>query len=204
MLVKTQRIYVGVVKHTLYLSIFWKETHCKKIPSQRYHQLSLLSIRSFSQKDRSCYLLMNLCNAECIYRKNKQDGISLLHQRPQLPRDGWSLEASSFHQGNFLQIRNKKQIHPWLPIPTLVGLSRFISTGTSGSLLPPRIKGSASTGNEKWAWLHREQTKERGWAHPLLYPLLGLRVASRGDRGQHTACSLQPLGPSPCPLSTHI
>lgn len=40
MLVKTQRIYVGVVKHTLYLSIFWKETHCKKIPSQRYHQLS--------------------------------------------------------------------------------------------------------------------------------------------------------------------
>lgn len=56
------------------------------MPSQRNHQLAPPSHYKLPKRTDHGYLFMNFCNAECIYSKDNQDDISLLHHRSQVPR----------------------------------------------------------------------------------------------------------------------
>lgn len=133
------------------------------------------------------YLLMNFCNAECIYRKHKQGDISLLQHRSRFPEmpDPWRPAHSIKVTPRKPDIRSSV-IH-YFPILTRVGLSRFISIVTSGDLLPTASITPLPPERE-WASLQWKQT-ERLRA-PLLVPITreGFRehgTVSNHHRGQH-------------------
>lgn len=60
------------------------------------------------------YLFVGPRNTARIYKKSRQDAMSLLRHRSPVLRDGWSLAAPSGHYGSSLQTRNKNQTPPGL------------------------------------------------------------------------------------------
>ena len=100
-------------------------------------------------------------------------------------------------KANFLQIRNKEQIHPLLSDSHACRSSNIISTVTADT------PHTASTRYEKWVSLPWQQTKrDAGLPSPCVHNSDSVRPDE--EQTSQSACTLWILGSSPPELSTHI
>lgn len=126
---------------------------------------------------------MNLCNVECIYRKNTQDEIPLFIRGPRFPemahpwRPTHSIKATSCKS----EVRSRFA-HDSL-ILMLVGLSRFISTVTAGNLLPDESITPFQPEMESELQAMEDKLRE-GLSPPLLVGIPGIS-GSTGTMSQH-------------------